>query len=148
MSRAFPLLAPMRYKFICALGPERFELRTAGLGCQVSTITFLTSIITIFCTLLGVVVLYGLAKLFSWVSLLLRANRGGCIQFEDGSVEIWDQRGSTWGQWWRCLRGKERENEYVRIDGDPPKAKRVIMNGRRGHGVRHHDPETRPLLEQ
>lgn len=115
--RAFPLLSPMRYKFICALGPERFELRTSGLGCQVSTITFLTSVVTIFCTLFGVLVLYGLVKISKWIGLGLRARKGGYVVYEDGSGEVWVRKSESWGKWWRRLRGDEKEFEVEEIDG-------------------------------
>ncbi|KAF2269321.1 hypothetical protein CC78DRAFT_277514 [Lojkania enalia] len=116
LSRAFPLLSPIRYKFICAMGPERFELRTSGLGCQVSTITFLTSIVTIFCTLFGVLVLYGLVKLIKITTFATKARKGGWILYADGSGEVWVRK-ETWGRWWRRVRGKPREDAEVIIDG-------------------------------
>ncbi|KAF2245840.1 hypothetical protein BU26DRAFT_399180, partial [Trematosphaeria pertusa] len=117
LSRAFPLLSPMRYKFICAMGPERFELRTSGLGCQVSTITFLTSIVTIFCTLFGVLVLYGLVKAGKWVAWTLKVRKGGWVVYADGREGVWVRRKEGWGRWWRRVRGQEREREALVIDG-------------------------------
>ncbi|KAF2650493.1 hypothetical protein K491DRAFT_608700 [Lophiostoma macrostomum CBS 122681] len=117
LSRAFPLLSPIRYRFICALGPERFELRTSGLGCQVSTITFLTSIVTIFCTIGGLIVLYGLIKLVQGIAFAARARKGGWVVNGDGSEDVWIRRGESWGKWWRRVRGREREEEILMIDG-------------------------------
>ncbi|KAF2744906.1 hypothetical protein M011DRAFT_448206 [Sporormia fimetaria CBS 119925] len=113
VSSAFPLLSPLRYKFICATGPERFELRTAGLGCQVSTITFLTAVVTIFATLTGLVGLLG----FGWcVKRLLRYERGrkgGWRVGADGMGEVWVRRGrGGWlGGWGRKGSGRNDEGE-------------------------------------
>ncbi|KAF2465219.1 uncharacterized protein BDR25DRAFT_270741 [Lindgomyces ingoldianus] len=113
LSLAFPLLSPLRYKFICALGPERFELRTSGLGCQVSTITFLTSIVTIFCTIAGFIILYGLIKVIEWVRNAWKAGKGGWIVYADGSGEVWFRRKESWGRWWRRTRRRSREEEEL-----------------------------------
>ncbi|KAF2113598.1 hypothetical protein BDV96DRAFT_496129 [Lophiotrema nucula] len=117
LSRAFPLLSPMRYKFICAMGPERFELRTSGLGCQVSTITFLTSIATIFCTLFGVLVLLGLIKCVKGIRFASRAKKGGWVVYGDGSEEVWVRKSGSWGRWWRRVIGRSKEDEILMLDG-------------------------------
>ncbi|KAF2871103.1 hypothetical protein BDV95DRAFT_494640 [Massariosphaeria phaeospora] len=127
LSRAFPLLSPIRYKFICATGPERFELRTSGLGCQVSTITFLTSIVTIFCTLFGVLVLYGLVKVAKWGGLASRARTGGWVVYEDRSGEVWVRKAESWGAWWRRMRGKQYEAEVIEVDGDNADERRPLF---------------------
>ncbi|KAF2703418.1 hypothetical protein K504DRAFT_463480 [Pleomassaria siparia CBS 279.74] len=116
LSRAFPLLSPMRYKSICVMGSERFELRTSGLGCQVSTITFLTSIVTIFCTIVGLVVIYGLVKLLKWIGIGISAQKGGWVVYEDGTGEVWVRRSEGWGRRWRRMRGREREEEEELLD--------------------------------
>lgn len=139
LSRAFPLLSPIRYKNICALGPERFELRTAGLGCQVSTITFLTSIVTIFCTLFGVLVLYGLAKCIGLLRLTSRAKKGGYVLYEDGTGEVWVRKSEGWGKWWRRMMGEEKEFEVEEVDDGTRKRGFFWWNTR--------DAERRPLLE-
>ncbi|KAH8731999.1 hypothetical protein GQ44DRAFT_698332 [Phaeosphaeriaceae sp. PMI808] len=110
LSRAFPLLSPIRYKNICALGSERFELRTSGLGCQVSTITFLTSIVTIFSTLFGVLVLYLFFQCVRYIGFSSRARRGGYVIYpneEQWRGEIWVRRSESWSVWWR--RGTESQ---------------------------------------
>lgn len=48
------LLAPAYDENVCPHWAERWELRTRPLGCQVSTITTLTSLVTIASTLLAV----------------------------------------------------------------------------------------------
>ncbi|KAI1105514.1 hypothetical protein F4804DRAFT_130837 [Jackrogersella minutella] len=47
-----PLLAPAYDENVCPHWAERWEIRTRPLGCQVSTITTLASLVTIACTLL------------------------------------------------------------------------------------------------
>lgn len=139
LSKAFPLLTPIRYDSICALRSERFELRTSGLGCQVSTITFLTSIVTIFSTLLGVLVLYGLVKCIKLVGLGTRGSRGGYVIFEDGSEDIWVRKSEGWGMWWRRVSGKPKEFEIEEVDEGTRKRGFFWWNTR--------DAERRPLLQ-
>ena len=125
-SKAFPLLSPLKHKDTCAYGPERFELRTSGLGCQVSTITFLTSLVTIFATIAGLIVLYGLIKLIQGIVFSVRAQKGGWYVevIEDvGGVGdsfrragVWTRSGPSWGTWWRRLRGTEKEDEVIEVD--------------------------------
>ncbi|KAH9882633.1 hypothetical protein J1614_000869 [Plenodomus biglobosus] len=129
MSRAFPLLSPIRHKTICALSSERFELRTSGLGCQVSTITFLTSLVTIVCTILGVAVLYGLVKFFRAVGRALRAQRGGYVLHEDGSGETWVRKGESWSRWWRRIRGQQEEFAFEEVDGEATPQRPKRWNG-------------------
>ncbi|KAF2734643.1 hypothetical protein EJ04DRAFT_436720 [Polyplosphaeria fusca] len=148
LSRAFPLLSPMRYKFICALGPERFELRTSGLGCQVSTITFLTSIVTIFCTLFGVLVLYSLIKLIKGCIFAGKAKKGGWIVYGDGSEEVWVRRRESWDRWWRRIRGAPREEEQLVVDdGTEERSKWTWWTWGKGpHQLDTTRDERRPLL--
>ncbi|EMD92164.1 hypothetical protein COCC4DRAFT_129925 [Bipolaris maydis ATCC 48331] len=138
-SRAFPLLSPIRHHSICAMGSERFELRTAGLGCQVSTITFLTSLVTIFCTLFGVLVLYGVSKCVGLVVVGARARRGGHVLFEDGRGGVWEREREGWGKWWRRVRGEEREGEVEVVDEGTGRRGFVWWNER--------GTERRPLLQ-
>ncbi|TVY41251.1 hypothetical protein LSUB1_G002639, partial [Lachnellula subtilissima] len=49
-----PILAPIHNADICPLWSERWELRTRPLGCHVSTITFLTCILSVLATFLAV----------------------------------------------------------------------------------------------
>ncbi|EEH17884.2 hypothetical protein PABG_00447 [Paracoccidioides brasiliensis Pb03] len=53
----FPLLAPLENHTLCPLGPhERWELRSTPLGCNVSTATFLTGVVSVLSTLVLVLV--------------------------------------------------------------------------------------------
>ncbi|ORY66262.1 uncharacterized protein BCR38DRAFT_313518, partial [Pseudomassariella vexata] len=54
-SNRIPLLAPAEDKNVCPHWAERWEIRTRPLGCQVSTITTLTALVSIFSTLFVVV---------------------------------------------------------------------------------------------
>ncbi|KAJ4993473.1 hypothetical protein SVAN01_01021 [Stagonosporopsis vannaccii] len=115
LSRAFPLLTPVRYKGICAFGSERFELRTGGLGCQVSTITFLTAIVTIFATIFGLLFIYGLVIVSKWLYLIVSGSNNGWVQYADGTGEIWVRR-ESWGRWWRRITGQQKECEVEEVD--------------------------------
>lgn len=117
LSHAFPLLSPMRYKFICATGPERFELRTSGLGCQVSTITFLTSIVTIFCTLFGVLVLYFVFYASHKIGSVLKGRGNGWVVYGNGNEGVWVRRGKSWGEWWGRVTGRLSLDETSGIAG-------------------------------
>ncbi|KAH6638990.1 hypothetical protein C7974DRAFT_387665 [Boeremia exigua] len=115
LSRAFPLLTPVRYKGICAVGSERFELRTSGLGCQVSTITFLTAIVTIFATIFGLLVIYGLTIVGKWLYLVSQGSNNGWVQYADGTGEVWIRK-ESWGKWWRRTIGRQKESEIEEVD--------------------------------
>ena len=138
----------MRYKFICATGPERFELRTSGLGCQVSTITFLTSLVTIFCTLFGVVVLYCLVKLIEGIVFASRARKGGWAVHEDGSQGVWVRSAEPWGRWWRRVNGRLGDDEVREVDGGTGERSWWFWRSvKRSGNLRVTDGERRPLLE-
>lgn len=116
LDKVFPLLTPIRYKGICAIGSERFELRTSGLGCQVSTITFLTALVTIFATIFGLLFIYGLAIVIKWTYLAIKGSNNGWVQYEDGTGEIWVRK-ESWGKWWRRITGQQKEYEVEEVDG-------------------------------
>jgi hypothetical protein len=142
----------MKHKNICATGPERFELRTSGLGCQVSTITFLTALVTILCTIAGLIVLYGLIKFFQLIGWGSKANRGGWVVYEDGSEGPWVRKSESWGRWWRRMIGKPREEEELVVDdGMDERSKWVWWNvfrrgGAADEGRVRLEGEERPLL--
>lgn len=126
-SRTFPLLSPIRHAHICPLTrpSERYELRTRGLGCQVSTITLLTSIVTIFSTIAALLVFYGLWKLIKVIVWSVWAKKGGWkveeFDGESGMRErtegVWIRSGESWGVWWRRMIGTQREEEVRVVDG-------------------------------
>jgi len=61
------LLDPVTRPGVCPHWAERWELRTRPLGCYCSTITFLTSLVTILCTIVGLFLLYGVWRLLSQI---------------------------------------------------------------------------------
>jgi hypothetical protein len=134
----------MRYDNICALREERFELRTSGLGCGVSTVTFLTAVVTIFATIFGLLVIYGLVTLSRWAWVALRGARGGWELFEDGKGTIWVRR-QSWGRWWRGVTGTRREFEVEEVDGGT--ADGAVSIWRAVRGANGSAEERRPLLE-
>jgi hypothetical protein len=152
LTHAFPLLSPARYKGICALGSERFELRTAGLGCQVSTITFLTSIVTIFSTLFGVVILWLLSKCLKWVGVDLWARKGGFVLYpndeESWKGELWVRRKEGWVKRLRRIRGDQKEFEVIEVgDGSTRDIVKRWWGGRSSKQSDLQSTERRPLLE-
>lgn len=140
----------MRYKFICAEGPERFELRTAGLGCQVSTITFLTSVVTIFSTLFGVLVLYLLFKCAQGLGLGARASKGGYVVYPNEveyEEDVWVRRSESWASWWWRVNGEQKEFEVEEVDdGSTRSTGRMWWGTGHGRKIGFQGAERRPLL--
>jgi Plexin repeat len=66
-SYRIPILAPAYDPGICPHWVERWDLRAKPLGCNVSTITFLTSVVSIASTLLFVVILWLSIKSGIWL---------------------------------------------------------------------------------
>lgn len=79
------ILAPVFNPGICPSRSERWELRTRGLGCQVSTITFFTCIISVCSTL----VFIGLVAI-------------GIIGIR--RFKRWRSQNSDWWEVWRLYR--------------------------------------------
>lgn len=63
------LLEPVTNKHVCPLVHERFELRTRALGCNCSTTTLLSVIVTVFATMAALLLLYGITV------VIVRLNR-------------------------------------------------------------------------
>ncbi|KAK3080092.1 hypothetical protein LTS18_003140 [Coniosporium uncinatum] len=134
---SFPLLSPLHSKDpqICPLASERWELRTATLGCECSSTTLVAAIITCACTLAGVVVLWGLITLVAWATTAWRGVRGGyevLVQEGDGGGErrvgrVWKRKGAgAWMEWWG---GRGREE---RLDPERGAGKGVVKNVEEG----------------
>ncbi|KAH6961499.1 hypothetical protein DER45DRAFT_201787 [Fusarium avenaceum] len=66
-TQKIPLLAPAYDENVCPHWAERWELRTRPLGCQVSSITSLTAIVTIISTLVFVLITVLLAMAIRWL---------------------------------------------------------------------------------
>lgn len=91
-----PLLAPAYNENICPHWAERWELRTRPLGCQVSSITSLTAIVTIVSTLVFVLLM---------VSLVMAIRR--FWQYHKKHPGWWRLRNQRWARMW--LRAGELE---------------------------------------
>ncbi|KAI4745832.1 hypothetical protein E4T50_03804 [Aureobasidium sp. EXF-12298] len=93
------LLSPIN-KAICPLASERYELRTATLGCNCSTYTLLSIIITVFSTIGALILLSGVLWLLKWWGRLMRPGGWEIVVEEDGRVRegTW-RRGALWPKW-------------------------------------------------
>jgi hypothetical protein len=109
---------------ICPLPwQERWELRTAPFGCNCSTTSFLVSAATILATLVGLIVLIFLFKLFKWIGKAWVGSGDGWTVhvMEDGGRvgHIWVRRCEEgWGEWvarcWRGMWGSKKEEDEAR----------------------------------
>lgn len=82
-------LAPAYDENVCPHWAERWEIRTRPLGCQVSTITSLTSIISIASTL----VVLSVILLIAWAFARLRRHHK---QAEPGWWRFWKRGLGSW----------------------------------------------------
>ncbi|TVY30381.1 hypothetical protein LHYA1_G000463 [Lachnellula hyalina] len=89
-----PILAPIHNPDICPLWSERWELRTRPLGCHVSTITFLTCIISVLATFLAV----GAAVVGFKVGWRIQAN---WKTRSEGWWKVWSLYRPGWWRGWR-----------------------------------------------
>ncbi|TVY73393.1 hypothetical protein LSUE1_G005427 [Lachnellula suecica] len=89
-----PILAPILNANICPIWSDRWELRTRTLGCHVSTITFLTCVISVLTTLvvIGLVVLE--IKLGRKAHASLKAR-------SEGWWKVWRYYQPGWWRGWR-----------------------------------------------
>lgn len=89
----FPILAPIKSSTICPLSDkERWELRATPLGCDVSTITFLTAVVTIMSTLMVVGLVFVAA--WAWKRVMSWYQEGKLAEWRDGIFGTGDSRGS------------------------------------------------------
>ena len=66
-AHSFPILAPIRNENICPLGwRERWEMRAKPFSCRCSTMTFMSVVVGVLSTLLGVLLIWVLWKLGKW----------------------------------------------------------------------------------
>ncbi|KAF2455603.1 hypothetical protein BDY21DRAFT_68575 [Lineolata rhizophorae] len=142
--RPLRLLAPLSNPRICGDPSDRYELRTAGLGCAVSTRTFVTAFLTSLCTLAAVVVLIGAWKLGRWAVAAWTKMGNGVVLYGDGSWGVWKRSKQRWGwgSWkvWDWGRGGGRGG-----DGEATAGRRRWWGGwkMRGNGE---EEERRRLL--
>ncbi|GAB7351025.1 hypothetical protein MBLNU459_g1513t1 [Dothideomycetes sp. NU459] len=113
------LLAPLRAP-VCPLGSERYELRTRALGCDCSTRTLLSVLVTVLATAAGLALLYLLVLATVWALRIWGPGAWGGWEIEvgpDGKVTegVWVRR-----NWWRVGgvgkrdEGLETEREFRR----------------------------------
>jgi len=91
---ASSILEPVKNADVCPYYAGRWELRTSTFGCHCSTITLLSVLVTIACTIVGLVVIYGILKLVASVNRVW-----GTGSLGGWSVEI-DSDGQTKGGIW------------------------------------------------
>ncbi|TVY58122.1 hypothetical protein LCER1_G001909 [Lachnellula cervina] len=102
-----PILAPIRNPDICPLWSERWELRTRPLGCHVSTITFLTCIISVLATFLAV----GFTVVGFKVGRRIQAN---WKTRPEGWWKAWSRYQPGWWRGWRLRLVDIRDAEAER----------------------------------
>ncbi|PGH01344.1 hypothetical protein GX51_05275 [Blastomyces parvus] len=125
----FPLLAPLTTPAICPLAArERWELRAAPLGCNVSTLTFLTGVVSVLGTLVLVFVGWAVVVLGrkGWRAVGVRVGRRKRGVGRDGFRDYGSGRG----------RGPDRDRRTGRWDGREAERRLVFMV----------EEERRPLL--
>nr|POE87263.1 hypothetical protein CFP56_29852 [Quercus suber] len=93
------LLDPLSKKNICPLVDERYELRTGALGCGCSTTTLLSIVVTIFATIAGLILLYGLGLAIKYLNQHYGTGlwQGWEVDFRDGTTRNeheWRRRGA------------------------------------------------------
>ena len=110
------LLAPIWNPKICPIHDERWELRAKGLGCKVSTLTFLSVLISVLATVVVVLWLWAARKVWIWLPWRWRKDRLG----------YWDLRarlGEAWTRFWtwgnnaqrKDLSESQDEGEHTRL---------------------------------
>jgi len=74
----FGILSPIQSSEICPLAwRERWEMRARPFSCRCSTMTFISVVVAVLATLLGVLLLWLVAKLGRWTARRWRARRQG-----------------------------------------------------------------------
>ena len=101
---ASSLLEPITNKDICPFWNERFELRTATLGCGCSTTTFISIVVTILATIAGFLVLYGVITAIARLSRIFGSGtwRGIELEMKDSGGRV--EREWVRGSWLTRLR--------------------------------------------
>ncbi|KAE9381329.1 hypothetical protein N431DRAFT_3780 [Stipitochalara longipes BDJ] len=108
------ILAPITNADICPLWSERWEVRTSGLGCHVSTITLLTCVVSVLSTFLvmGLVVLG--FRVVRWVGAKWKMR-------EEGWWKFWRGYKAGWWKGWRV--------RLVDVRRDEERAPLLVSNG-------------------
>lgn len=114
---ASSLLAPLKHN-ICPLSSERFELRTRALGCGCSTITLLSILITLVCTLVATLFIYVVwrMEILQWLWRIIGPGAWEGwerVEKADGSITegAWRRGGKSWG--FRLFSGLAIDDETI-----------------------------------
>lgn len=87
------LLAPIWKRDICPISDERWELRAKGLGCKVSTLTFLSVLAGILATIAIVLCVSLAVRTWTWIRMRWKNDRLGLqylwVLFERGWKRLW-----------------------------------------------------------
>ncbi|KAI1078267.1 hypothetical protein F5B20DRAFT_234379 [Whalleya microplaca] len=124
-----PLLAPAFHENICPHWAERWELRARPLGCQVSTITALTAVVSVAGTLVLGLLVWGAVWGGRWVGRRFGVGGKGLGWWRRGlRVRLWTGlgrkgRGNGGGDGGDTLEQRgEREREPLLPSSQPPPA--------------------------
>jgi hypothetical protein len=84
-----PILAPMRNEKICPLGwQERWELRTKTFGCRCSTMTFMSVVIAVLSSMVGVLLIWAAGKLGRWSVRRWKSRRKGWWKINPVKINV------------------------------------------------------------
>lgn len=96
------LLEPLKHA-VCSSRADRFELRTKALGCSCSTMTLLSILTTVLCTLLATLIFYGIWKteVLQWIWRVFGPGSSEGwerVHDDDGVVKerLWRRGGPRW----------------------------------------------------
>jgi hypothetical protein len=109
----FSILAPIKTENVCPLGwKERWEMRSKPFSCRCSSMTFVSVVVAVLSTLVGVLLLWLLAL---FVQLLLRKWR----KREDGwwRISYWSPRWTS-SRAWQFRRGLNANTETTTSTGE------------------------------
>jgi hypothetical protein len=103
-ARSFPILAPIRNENICPLGwRERWEMRAKPFSCRCSTMTFMSVVVGVLSTLLGVLLIWVLWKLGKWVGKRWRKRQPGW----------WRVDGKKWANKLMICKARKEDPEHA-----------------------------------
>ncbi|EME43312.1 hypothetical protein DOTSEDRAFT_63563 [Dothistroma septosporum NZE10] len=105
------LLNPVSNSDICPLRSERFELRTKTLGCDCSTTTLLSVVVTVLVTLAALGLLYAVIAAIRGINPFL-----GTGNFEGTELEIKGDGSRVEKSWWRDTWRKWIYRAFARPD--------------------------------
>lgn len=116
LSLFHPLVHPVPSAAMCPTYDDRWDLRTHALGCHVNTLTVFASFITVLCTLVGLVMLWGFVRVGAWMGTTFDTTSHGW------QIETGDDGARREGVWrrntgWRLLRWVTKKKKKRRDSG-------------------------------